>query len=71
MGGIMKQFLEGFIYVVLGIMLFKVLYYFIVQLNLNNIVSILLTLLATSIAITLALILIINIKKFIFHKHNT
>lgn len=67
----MKQFLEGFIYVVLGIMLFKVLYYFIVQLNLNNIVSILLTLLATSIAITLALILIINIKKFIFHKHNT
>ncbi|TPR26388.1 hypothetical protein DY120_01450 [Apilactobacillus micheneri] len=67
----MKQFLEGFIYVVLGIMLFKVLYYFIVRLNLNNIVSILLTLLATSIAITLAIILIVNIKKFVFHKHNT
>ncbi|TPR39994.1 hypothetical protein DY037_01045 [Apilactobacillus micheneri] len=67
----MKQFLEGFIYVILGIMLFKLLYYFIAQLNLNTIVSILLTLLATSIAITLALILIVNMKKFIFHKHNT
>ncbi|GAA6237176.1 hypothetical protein DY124_06955 [Apilactobacillus micheneri] len=67
----MKQFLEGFIYVILGIMLFKLLYYFIVQLNLNNIVSILLTLLTTSIAITLALILIVNIKIIIFHKHNT